>query len=149
MDFYSQKQFGTADISNPSAQRIEVTNQTFNARISNNFKATKDLRFQLFAMYRGPNKDIQWNVENMWMINAGASLNVLKGKGTLSLRVNDIFKGMKFAFNSTSPYIQNGQFNWESQSANISFNYRFGSGKNKAKSRRNRDNNEKGNTGGF
>jgi outer membrane receptor protein involved in Fe transport len=149
MDFYSQKQFGITDINNPNAPRLEVTNEVFNARISNSFKATKNLRFQLFAMYRGPSKDIQWDVENMWMINTGASLTVLKGKGTINFRVNDIFKGMKFAFNSTNPYTQNGKFNWESQTAYLGFNYKFGGGKNKAKRRRNRDNNEKDGGGGF
>ena len=149
MDFYSQKQFGIVDQNNPNAARIEVTNEVFNARISNSFKATKNLRLQLFAMYRGPQEDIQWKVENMWMVNTGASLNVLKGKGTVSFRVNDIFKGMKFAFNSSSPFVQNGKFNWESRTAYLGFNYRFGSGKNKAKRRRQRDDNTKQNSGGF
>ena len=149
MDFYSQKQFGIVDQNNPNAARIEVTNEVFNARISNSFKASKNLRLQLFAMYRGPQEDIQWKVENMWMVNTGASLNVLKGKGTVSFRVNDIFRGMKFAFNSSSPFVQNGKFNWESRTAYLGFNYRFGSGKNKAKRRRQRDDNTKQNSGGF
>ena len=149
MDFYSQKQLGRVDLTSANPQKIEVTNDVFNARISNSFKATKNLRFQLFAMYRGPSKDIQWQVENMWMVNTGASLSVLEGKGTINFRVNDIFQGMKFAFNSTNPYVQNGQFNWESRTAYLGFNYRFGGGKNKAKRRRNRDNNEKDGGGGF
>lgn len=149
IDFYSQKQFGTANLSDPNAARIEVQNETFNARISNNFKATKNLRFQLFAMYRGPREDIQWDVKEMWMINTGASLTVLGGKGTVNLRVNDIFNGMKFGFDSTRPYKQSGQFNWESQTTYIGFNYRFGGGKNRAKARRQRDNNEKQGGGMF
>jgi outer membrane receptor protein involved in Fe transport len=150
MDFYSQKQFGIVDITNTTnPTRIEVTNEVFNARISNSFKASKNLRFQLFAMYRGPQKDIQWDVENMWMVNTGASLTVLKGKGTINFRVNDIFQGMKFAFNSSSPFVQKGRFNWESRTAYLGFNYRFGSGKNKAKRRRQRDDNTKQNSGGF
>ncbi|MCT4698032.1 outer membrane beta-barrel family protein [Tenacibaculum haliotis] len=149
MDFYSQKQFGTADLNNPNSARIEVQNETFNARISNNFKATKNLRFQLFAMYRGPGEDIQWKTKEMWMINTGASLTVLKGKGTINFRVNDIFNGMKFGFDSTRPYKQSGQFNWESQTTYLGFNYRFGGGKNKAKARRQRDNNEKQGGGMF
>ncbi|MEO9569613.1 MAG: TonB-dependent receptor [Polaribacter sp.] len=149
MDFYSQKQLGIVDQNNVNASRIEVTNEVFNARISNSFKASKNLRFQLFAMYRGPQEDIQWKIENMWMINTGASLTVLKGKGTVNLRVNDIFKGMKFAFNSSSPFVQNGKFNWESRTAYLGFNYRFGSGKNKAKRRRQRDDNTKQSGGGF
>jgi len=148
MDFYSQKQFGIIDLSTSNPQQLEVTNQVFNARISNSFSASKNLKFQLFAMYRGAQQDIQWDIEPMWMVNTGATLNVLKRKGTISLRVNDIFQGMKFAFDTTSPYVQNGRFNWESRTTYLGFNYRFGGGKNKAKQRRNRDNNEKEN-GGF
>ncbi|QTD37130.1 TonB-dependent receptor [Polaribacter batillariae] len=143
MDFYSQKQFGTVDLVNANAQRIEVTNEVFNARVSNSFKVSKRLNLQLFAMYRGPQEDIQWKTENMWMLNTGASLRVLDGKGSINFRVNDIFRGMKFAFNSENPFVQNGRFNWESQTAYIGFNYRFGSGKNKAKQRRQRDDNIK------
>ena len=72
-----------------------------------------------------------------------------KGKGTVNFRVNDIFRGMKFQFDSTNPFVQNGRFQWESRTSYLGFNYRFGSGKNKAKSRRNRDNNEKDGGGGF
>ena len=149
MDFYSQEQLGTVDNTSANAQQISVQNNVFNARISNSFTATKNLRFQLFSMYRGPQKDIQWDVENMWMINMGASWTVLKGKGTVNFRVNDIFQGMKFAFNSENPFVQNGQFNWESRTTFLGFNYRFGGGKNKAKSRRRRDNREKDGGGGF
>ncbi|GGH01215.1 TonB-dependent receptor [Polaribacter pacificus] len=149
VDFYAQKQKGIVDLTTPNAQQIEVQNNAFNGRISNSFKASKNLSFQLFAMYRGSEKDIQWEVEPMWMINTGASLNVLEGKGTFTFRVNDLFQGMKFAFKSKTPFAQNGRFKWESRTAYVGFNYRFGSGKNKAKERRDRDDNIKENTGGF
>ena len=149
MDFYSQKQFGTTDLNNPNATPIEVKTDIFNARLSNSFTVTKRLRLQLFAMYRGPRKDIQWDVKSMKMVNLGANLSVLKRKGNITFRVNDIFKGMRFAFNSENPYVQNGQFNWESRTAYLGFNYRFGGGKNKAKKRRRRDDNEKKGGGGF
>ncbi len=149
IDFYSQKQFGTNDLSNPNAPRIEVTNQAFNARISNSITATKKLRLQVFAMYRGANQDIQWEVDPMWMVNAGATYSILNGKGSLFLRFNDIFRGMKFQFNSERPFAQNGRFQWESRTSFFGFNYRFGGGKNRAKSRRRRDSNEKQGGGGF
>ena len=144
LDFYSQKLNGVIS----DAQK-EITSNIFNARISNSFTATKDLRFQLFTMYRGAGENLQFNVDPMWLINLGASYKVLKGKGSLSFRVNDIFQGMKFKFKTTDPFTQAGQFNWESRTAYIGFNYRFGGGKNKAKRRRNRDNNEKKGGGGF
>jgi hypothetical protein len=86
--------------SKPNAQRIEVTNDVFNARVSNSFKVYSHLNLQLFAMCRGPQEDIQWKAENMWMVNTGDSLEVFDGKGSINFRVNDIFRGMKFAFNS-------------------------------------------------
>lgn len=149
MDFYSQKQFGTVDLTTANAQRIEVTNEVFNTRISNSFKVSDRFNLQLFAMYRGPQEDIQWKTENMWMVNTGASLTVFDGKGSINFRVNDIFQGMKFAFNSSNPFVQNGQFNWESRTAYLGFNYRFGNGKNKAKQRRQRDDNIKEGGAGF
>jgi outer membrane receptor protein involved in Fe transport len=144
LDLYTQKENGLAN-----GEQIEVTNKSFNFRISNSFTATKKLRFQLFAMYRGGGESIQFKVDPMWMINTGASLSVLKGKGTISLRVNDIFQGMKFKFDSENPYPSSGEFNWESRTAYAGFMYRFGGGKNKAKSRKNRDNNESQSGGGF
>ncbi len=143
-DLYTQKESGLAN-----GEQVEVTNNALNFRISNSFTATKNLRFQLFTMYRGGGQSIQFKIDPMWMINTGASLNVLKGKGTISLRVNDIFEGMKFKFDSENPYPSSGEFNWESRTAYIGFMYRFGGGKNKAKRRKARDNNETSGGGGF
>ncbi|WP_372642172.1 TonB-dependent receptor domain-containing protein [Ancylomarina sp.] len=143
-DLYIQKETGVSNDEN-----LEITNNSFNVRVSNSFTATKKLRFQLFAMYRGGGKDLQFEVDPMWMINTGASYSVLKGKGTLTFRVNDIFEGMKFKFNSKIPYNQNGEFHWESRTAYLGFAYRFGSGKNKAKRRKHRDSRETQGGGGF
>ena len=88
-DLYTQKESGIAN-----GEQLEVTNSSLNFRVSNSFKATKNLRFQLFAMYRGGGESIQFKIDPMWMINTGASLNVLEGKGTISFRVNDIFEGI-------------------------------------------------------
>ncbi|OIQ39968.1 MAG: hypothetical protein BM563_03600 [Bacteroidetes bacterium MedPE-SWsnd-G1] len=143
-DLYVQNETGTAN-----GDELEVTNNAFNARVSNNFTLNKDLRLQMFAMYRGGGQSIQFKTDPMWMINLGASYNVLKGKGTLTFRVNDIFQGMKFKFESENPYPSAGQFNWESRTAYLGFNYRFGGGKNKERRRKNRDDNEAQGGGGF
>ena len=143
-DLYTQNESGTAN-----GDELEVRNNAFNARISNSFKATKNLRFQLFAMYRGGGRSIQFKTDPMTMVNIGSSLNILKGKGTISFRVNDIFEGMKFKFKSTNPYPSTGQFNWESQTAYLGFSYRFGGGENRVLKRKNRDSNETKGGGGF
>jgi len=128
---------------------IEIDNSAFNTRISNSFTATKKLRLQLSGFYSGPDLGLQFKRKTMWKADVGASYTVLKGKGTISARVSDIFDSMHFAFEGTKPYRQEGQFNWESQSAYIGFNYRFGGGKNKALQRKRRDNNEKSGGGGM
>lgn len=130
-------------------EAVEIDNTEFNTRISNNFKATKKLRFQLSGFYRGASLGLQFKRKPMWKIDAGASYTVLKGKGTISARVSDIFDTMHFGFEGSKPYKQVGQFNWESQSAYLGFNYRFGGGKNKALKRKRRDNNEKQGGGGM
>lgn len=149
MDFYSQEQLGNIDNTGNNPTQITVQNNVFNARVSNSIKASKRLRLQVFAMYRGAQKDVQWNTGSMWMLNTGASWTVLDGKGTVNFRVNDIFRGMRFRFDSNNPFVQNGKFFWESRTAFLGFNYRFGGGKNRAKQRRRRDNREKQGGGGF
>jgi hypothetical protein len=128
---------------------VEANTTTFNARMSNTFKASKNLRFQLTGMYRGADINITAISEPMWRVDAGTSLTVLKGKGTITARVSDVFDSMQFAFERSEPKEANGQFNWESQTAFIGFNYLFGSGKNKALQRKARENNEVQGGGGF
>lgn len=143
-DLYIQKETGVAN-----GENLEITNNSFNMRVANSFTATKKLRFQLFAMYRGGGENLQFEIDPMWMINAGASYRVLKGKGNITFRVNDIFEGMQFKFKSQVPYYQYGDFHWESRTAYLGFSYRFGKGKNKAKKRKKRDNRETQGGGGF
>jgi len=142
-DLYSQKENGIV-----GGNLVSVTNTTWNFRANNDFKATKKLRFQWFSLYRGSNKNLQFNVNAMWKMDLGARLSILKGKGSLSLRFNDIFNSMHFGFDSTRPYPQNGKFYWESQSIYTGFSYRFGSGKNKSRNRKNRKGRDK-QGGGF
>ncbi|SDW75214.1 TonB-dependent receptor domain-containing protein [Flavobacterium degerlachei] len=149
VDAYQKKVKGTIESSPGIYEFVEVNANTFNARINNTFKATKDLRFQLFGMYRGRDLSLQFNREAMWKMDVGTSYNVLKGSGTISARFSDIFNSMHFAFEGDRPYKSNGQFNWESQSVYLGFNYRFGSGKNKAIQRKQRDKNETQGGGGL
>lgn len=128
---------------------LEVNLTTFNARISNTFKANKNLQFQLTAMYRGEDISIQYLRKPMWKVDAGSSLTILKGNGTITARVNDVFNSMHFAFERSEPKLARGQFNWESQTAYVGFNYRFGSGKNIALQRKARELNETQGGGGF
>ncbi|PZX92985.1 TonB-dependent receptor [Flavobacterium aquariorum] len=143
-DVYNKKTKGYVEM-----DYIEVDVTTFNSRISNTFKANKNLRFQLTGMYRGEDLGLQFLRKPMWRVDLGSSLTVLKGSGTITARVTDLFDSMHFAFDATKPKIQTGEFHWESQTAYVGFNYRFGTGKNKAIQRKERDKNETQGSGGF
>jgi len=142
-DIYNQTEKGVVAL-----EELEVQNTTWNLRMNNNFKIVKSFRLQWFTMYRGANKNLQFEVDPMWKMDLGARLNIFDGKGTLSARYSDIFNTMFFSFKSENTIPSTGEFHWESQTAYIGFSYRFGSSKNKNRSRKNRKGNDK-QGGGF
>lgn len=148
----SQKGAVAKFIPNTNISYSEIENvdaNAFNARLNSNFKATKTIRFNLFGFYRGGVEGIQFTSKEMYKIDAGVRFSMLQNKASLSIRFNDIFDTMKFAFDGDNPYPQSGQFKWESQSIFVGFNYAFGGGKNRALQRKQRDDNTKQNSGGL
>ena len=81
-----------------------------------------------------------------YYLNIGSRVSFAKGKGSISLNYNDVFNTMKFRFKGAKPYVQEGEFNWESNTVYLGINYRFGSTKYSAKSRKNRTSDEKAGT---
>lgn len=149
LDVYFRKINGTIENEFNEIVSASVNATIFNARINNNIKATKNLRFQWFAMYRGEDKSLQYTRKPMWKTDIGASLNVIKGNGTISTRVSDIFNAMRFELIGSKPTPREGQFNWESRTVYLGFNYKFGTGKNRALQRKQRDKNETQGGGGL
>jgi outer membrane receptor protein involved in Fe transport len=158
-DLYSQTQRGITESlqeSNSEAtlddiviDAVKVENTAWNFRMNNSFTVTKQLSLQLFGFYRGQNQNIQFTVDPMYFVNLGARYSFAQGKGTFSLNFNDVFNTMRFAFEGDKPFLQTGSFNWESQNVYAGISYRFGSGKNRASRRKNRDDNTKQGSGGI
>jgi outer membrane receptor protein involved in Fe transport len=149
-DVYFKTAKGTVQNATTNAlENAEVDVTTFNARVNNSFTATKNLRFQLFGMYRGKDKGLQYDRKSMYKMDFGATYNILKGKGTITARYNDVFENMRFAFDGNIPFRQQGAFYWESQTLYVGFNYIFGGGKNRALARKQRDANETQGGGGM
>ena len=149
-DAYFKTVKGTVENGNTGVQeRGEVDVTVLNIRMSNNFVATKDLRFNLFGMYRGKDLGLQYERAAMYKMDIGTTYNILKGRGSITARLNDVFDTFNFAFNGEIPYRQQGQFNWESRTVYLGFNYNFGGGKNKALQRKQRDANETQSSGGM
>jgi hypothetical protein len=109
----------------------------------NNFKVNQKLSFTAFAMYRGSNQNIQFEVDPMFMLNLGLRYSFNEGKGNFSLSYNDIFDTFYFAGVGSRPFRQELEFNWEQNTISASLSYSFGGGKYRAKSRKRRASDEK------
>lgn len=149
-DAYFRTVKGTVQNANTQAQeRAEADVVAFNVRMNHNFVANKKLRLNLFAMYRGRDLGLQFEREPMYRMDIGSTYTILKGKGSITARFNDVFETMNFAFDGNIPYRQTGAFYWESQTFYVGFNYMFGGGKNSAMQRKQRDQNETQGSGGL
>lgn len=137
IDAYFRKQKGIIE-----NETVQVNNTLFNIKLSNSFKATNKLTFQLFTLYTGKQRVLQYELEDNFFVNTGARYSFAKGKGSINLNFNDIFKTQRFAFNAFRTIIQEGEFRRDTQSVFLGISYRFGI-KNKKASRKKRDANEK------
>ncbi|MFN3755614.1 MAG: TonB-dependent receptor domain-containing protein [Flavobacterium sp.] len=142
VDSYFRNAKGIVENQQRELEEKTVDAILFNARMNHTFTVNKDFRIIWFTMYRGGVDDIQFNNELMWRTDLGFRYNILNGKGSIGMRFNDMFNTMRARFNSVTPDDVRGQFRWESRMLNVNFNYRFGSGDNKAMQRKQRDRNE-------
>lgn len=156
VDFSSINQQGVVflydETQNPKyiAKERTVTVAAFNGRMNSNFKATKRLSFLLFGFYRSSVEDIQQERKEMYKMDMGSRYTLLDNKMNISVRFNDVFNTMKFAFDTNYPYPQSGQFKWESQTVYLGLTYNFGGAKIKNLQRKQReDNTSKGGGGMF
>ncbi len=158
-DLYSQTQKGISERldtqnGNPTVndiftETITVDNIAWSGRMFNNFKASKKLSLSAFGMYRSKAKGLQFTTKPMYFVNVGARYSLWDGRGTFSLNYNDIFNTMKFGFSGSNPYPSKGEFNWESNTVSVNLSYRFGGSNYRAKSRKNREKDEKSGSGGI
>ena len=127
---------------------ITVNNTMFRARVSNSFKVSKKMRFNLSASYRGTSKNVLATIKPYYLVNASMRYSILKGKGSLSVRATDIFDGYKLDFTTQNPFPQRGEFTLEYSSIYLGFSYNFGNGKNRERERKYREENETQGSGG-
>ncbi|TDW47205.1 outer membrane receptor protein involved in Fe transport [Flavobacterium sp. 270] len=155
IDFSSINQQGIVFQYDPVTQTSaaldrKITVAAFNGRMNSNFKANKRLSFLLFGFYRGAVDGLQNNSHEMYKMDMGTRYTLLDNKMNISVRFNDVFHTMKYAFDSNYPYPVAGQFSWESQTVYLGLTYNFGGAKIKNLQRKQReDNTNKGGGGMF
>lgn len=122
------------DGSNIEADYKATTNSWF-ARITSKFLFPKNFDFQLRSNYEAPVKTAQGSRKALYFMDLAASKDILKGKGTLTLNVSDLFNTRKWrTITQGSNFYSESNFQWRRRQVNLSFNYRIN--QNKAASRK-------------
>lgn len=158
-DLYGRTQRGFAEsldpnIDNPTEDdidltNIEVDNLIYNFRVFNNFKITKKLSLSAFAMYRGKDTGLNFEMQPMYFVNLGLRYSFLEeNRATFSLNFNNVFDTQEINVLSERPFRQEALVQPEFSTIFVGLSYRFGGSKYKAKSRKQRDDDEKSG-GGF
>lgn len=125
----------------------DLNNSTFtwNSRLISNVRASKTLSLQVIANYNAPNIVPQGTFMAIYGIDVAIKKEVLKGKGSVTLNLSDIFDWREFGVNQTgSNFVSEVRRKRETQVGMLNFSYRFGS---KDFANPNRRRNGKGNEG--
>lgn len=112
---------------------LVTNNKTTNAigiseRLSVTISMKKGVTVQIAGDYRPKLEVQQGTISEMYGVGAAIQKSILKRKGSISLRVSDIFNTREFDF--TSYDLNNYTFishrEWESQTVTFNFSYTFG-----------------------
>ena len=106
---------------------INTASQVYTTRFNNTFGLTKKLDAQLALNYRSPINSAQGTRQANFNIDVAAKYNVLGDRGTITLRVADIFNTLRYDFTSSgADFATVSRFKRESRIAFLGFAYRFG-----------------------
>ncbi|MGB0525560.1 MAG: TonB-dependent receptor domain-containing protein [Flammeovirgaceae bacterium] len=100
---------------------------SWSAKLTSTWDFKKDFQLQITGRYRAPFAITQGEILELYGVNAALRKKVLKGKGSVTLRVSDIFDNFRFGFNTSGEnFNQQSVRKRESRIGYISFMYRFG-----------------------
>ena len=106
---------------------INTVSQVYTARLNNAFTISKKLAAQLALNYRSPVNSAQGTRSANFNIDLAAKYDVLADRGTLTLRVADIFNTLRFDYTDAGAgFATASRFKRESRIAFLGFTYRFG-----------------------
>ncbi|QHL89166.1 TonB-dependent receptor [Nibribacter ruber] len=131
---------------NGSEEQGIASNSRFSwtSRVNSNFTLPFKTEVQLSANYRSPTATAQGERSSFFMTSLSLRKEVLKGKGNIILRVQDVLNTMEF--NSTSAsgdrflggFEETSTYKPQSRLVYVGFSYRFGNNGNQKKDREER-----------
>jgi outer membrane receptor protein involved in Fe transport len=122
--------------SGPSTD-INNSNIAYTGRVNTTLSPTKKLDLQVSLNYRSPIVTAQGRRQTAFNTDFAAKQTILKDRGTISLRVADVFNTLRFNFNAYGLGLDAVSRNKrESRIAFLGFSYRFGNTKPEPQRRR-------------
>lgn len=110
---------------------------SWTGRINNRMTITKGFDLQLAGNYQASMDTPQGKRLPSWFIDLGLSKEVLKGKGTLTLNVKDLFGTRTHSFETFGEnYYTRSEFRWNSTVVTLNLNYRINQAKKRQTERR-------------
>lgn len=86
-------------------------------------------------MYRAPNNRAQGRVKSITVINLAASRDVLKGNGTVTFSIQDVFNSRRWrSITETENFYSESDFQWRPRQFQLTFSYRFNEKKSRQRS---------------
>ncbi len=118
-----------------NGEDLSTETTTFFTRVMSQIKIKKEWDFQTTLNYRAPQEVPQGRRQSYFVVDMGLSKDIVKGKGTLTLSIRDLFNTRKWRYETiTSTYTSVGDFQWRSRSAVLSINYRLNQKKRRQRS---------------
>ena len=107
-------------------QNFDADALTMSGRLSTRVTFFKKLDVQVNFNYRAPRENPQGRSKAIWNVDPAASIDVLKGKGTLTLSVRDLFntRRRRYIFEGENFYVE-GDWRWRARQTTLTFNYRI------------------------
>ncbi|MEZ4957739.1 MAG: TonB-dependent receptor [Saprospiraceae bacterium] len=120
-------------------QDFSADTYTWFGRLSSRVTVFKKVDLQVNFNYRAPRKNTQGKSLAMWNVDPAASMDILKGKGTLTLSVRDLFNTRlrRYTTVGDSFYVE-GEWRWRARQTTLTFNYRLNQNKQRGGNREGR-----------
>lgn len=100
---------------------------SWNGNLTTNVKLARATSVQLRGDYRAPMNSLQGKVKSMSGMDMAVNQDVLKGKGTVTFNVRDLFDARRFGGESYLPSRYSDQYHrWSKRTFTLGFSYRFG-----------------------
>lgn len=109
-----------------NSQNYDADTYTWSTRLNNKWTIKKKINLQASFNYRAPRQQVQGTNKAFYSLDAGFSFDLLKGKGTITFNVNDVFNTRKWRGTSEGDnFIAVNERQWRSRWARLSFSYRI------------------------